>query len=161
MKIISSKSIYWLFALRIINRNDVSCWADNLVNLGCGNSNVFDLSTCSQLDDNDIMGMIKSIKDEYENINVDVELLTALRDYYLKIDNGKTVNLSMILDFSQIDDLKQEIRHELDWLADDISLSRDGIKIFQGNESSTIVIEIDKIISAQQGDAPVPASPAR
>ena len=146
MKILASKSIYWMFALKIIGRNEIANWADSLILNGFNNEILFDLSTCSQMDDNEVMSNVKLINYENSKETIAKELLNSLREFYLNIDNRKLVNLSMLSDFERIDDLGSDIRYNLAWLVDDLILQRKGIKVFSKSESDSILEEIDKML---------------
>jgi hypothetical protein len=152
MHLNSSNVIYWLFAFRLIDKNELIQWADALISEKFASDELYDLSTCREMDENEVMDKIKKVNFT-NNRNFDVELLICLRDYYKNVDNGINVNLATLINFEGIDEIHIDIRRKLDRLMDEIQLARDGIKIFKANESKLIVDELNIILSAQQADA--------
>jgi hypothetical protein len=157
MNKLASKSIYWMFVLRLVDREFIAAWADSLIENGNLDEFLFDISTCSQMDDNEIMHYLKSINDRPDKSKITIDLLISLRDYFDK-DGDELVNLSLLSDLECIDDLDKDTRHKIAWLADEICLQREGV-IYKFNERQTIVNEINSIINAQQVDAPEPITP--
>jgi hypothetical protein len=122
-----ARALYWAFTLRIIDRQEVASWADQQIASGANDEALFELSTCSQLDDNVVMAALAKLSPECNQHRVQRLLLDFLLSYYTTKDSGSRINLSMLRDYAQIDDLGDDIRNEFIWLEDEMVLARDGI----------------------------------
>ena len=84
-------AIYALYATRLITRSDVIAWADNRIN-NCDSPDIhlLDLSTCLNVDDNDILKCLGHLSTNDSDIQIGNAVLAKLRDMI----NEKRIALS-------------------------------------------------------------------
>lgn len=70
--------MYWEFALRLVSREEVAAWADRVIEVGHPNEELFELSTCAELDDNVIMNSLTALSLGYDRGKVEQELIVKL-----------------------------------------------------------------------------------
>jgi hypothetical protein len=147
----SSKALYWLYALRIIDVDCVISWADDLISMNIKNDSLFYLSTCRNDDPNEIMAELKKINYKQES-TID-DLLGELIDYYKKVDDFDIMNTSILFDFAVIDDIPYGLEVDLRWLEDEVCLIRDGSIPCNLDIRDYILNSLEKLRAAQQSDA--------
>ena len=147
----SSKALYWLYALRIIDVDYVISWADDLISMNNKNDSLFYLSTCRNNDPNEIMAEIKNI--DYKHDSTIGDLLSGLIDYYNNVDDFDIMNTSILFDFAVIDDIPHDLEVDLRWLEDEVCLIRDGSIPCDLDIRDYILKSLEKLRSAQQSDA--------
>jgi hypothetical protein len=142
----SSKALYWMYALRLIDKTVVIQWADALIEKNIINDDLFFLSTCGNSDVNEVMAALKSI-----NIRDDMkmaDLIDGLIDYYSKAEEAEINNTALLLDFALIYDLDDECIRDLQWLEDEICLIRDGVISGRDNLKKYILDNLRNLKSA-------------
>jgi hypothetical protein len=149
-----ARAMYWQFALRLVTRAEIASWADKAIAAGLPNEELFELSTCAGLDDNEVMRLLTNLSAGYDKKQVEQQLLAKLIAYYSSVDSGKTVNNSLLRDYECIADVSPDVRSALMWLDDEIALSREGIKWFRVHESRIIIEKLSKFL------ADIPGTPS-
>jgi hypothetical protein len=142
----SARITYWKFTLRFITKADVAAWADKQVEAGHVNGELFDLSTCSQLDDNVIMGLLTDLSSDYDRESVEKAFIKYIIDHFSKGKSGEQVNCIQLADFENISDLSGSAKYALASIGDEISLSREGIYGNMDNESQAVVDRLSKLL---------------
>lgn len=140
----SARITYWKFTLRFITRTEVAAWADMQIEAGHGNGELFDLSTCSQLDDNVIMDLLTSLSAGYDQSAVEREFIETLIDHHSQGKAGEPVNISRLVDYSNISDISDETFNSFMWIEAQFELSKQGIAGAIANESQIIVERLSK-----------------
>lgn len=142
-----ARAIYWEFALRLVTRAEVALWADKAIVAGLHNEELFELSTCAELDDNEVMKLPTAVSIGYDKKRVEQRLIAKLIAYYSSVDAGKKVNASLLSDYEQIADLSPDVHSALMWLSDEIALSREGVRWLQVHESRAIIERMSKFVA--------------
>ncbi|HEX3135556.1 MAG TPA: hypothetical protein VHX44_18480 [Planctomycetota bacterium] len=142
-----ARAIYWEFALRLVTRAEVASWADKAIAVGFRNEELFELSTCAELDDNDVMRLLTAMSIGYDKKKVEQRLIATFIAYYSAVDSSKNVNASLLSDYEQIVDLSPDVHSALLWLNDEIALSREGVRWLRVHESKAIIERMSKFLS--------------
>ena len=145
-----ARTFYWLLPLKMVSRDVIIEWADELIGHGVESDAVIELSTCGSHDENDVMDNLKKIGTGYNVLEVRNNLLQSLRDYLA--NNGDRVSIKLLFYYMCIDDLNEDDRTMFSIAEDAIVCARDGVcETIPDSERQYMIDLINHQLSPQQG----------
>lgn len=131
---------YWLTPLKLVSCDEISCWADRLIEGGALAWNIMKLSLCSLKGDSEIMFHLNVLSNGYNGLDVRVGLL---RTFEIHCRANSHIELTLLSDIRMIAEISEKDHLLISILQCEVSMKRNGVyNPFDGSEGLFIAEKI-------------------